>query len=194
METEYLKIGELKVVNGETFVKPDYYDDGLVHGTIFKDAEAYAKDWDAICYVPEYGVSGHESFNGGYYSNFDGYTHNDLLEMCNGNRELCDYFFSKLLWAYPGTYMNEMDDEGIAYFYRFIKPGAKVWWNDPAGETSGEYTVWGCPFEFDEQGEPVEPESFSSDAIIIIGTENSEAEVTPFELTPIYLDLITDSE
>lgn len=186
METEYLKIGELKIIDGEAFVKPDYYDDSLTAGNIFKDAEAYDKDWDAICYVPEYGVSRFEDDEDGYYSDFDGYTHNDLLRMRNGNRELCDNLFFKLLWAYPSTYLNEMDDEDIAYFYRFIKPGAKVWWNDPAGETSGEYTVWGCPFEFDDHGEPVEPESFSSDAIIIIGTDDSEAEVTPFELTPIY--------
>lgn len=57
METEYLKIGELKIIDGEAFVKPDYYDDSLTAGNIFKDAEAYDKDWDAICYVPEYGVS-----------------------------------------------------------------------------------------------------------------------------------------
>ena len=107
--------------------------------------------------------------------------------MCCGNRELCDYFFfSKLMWAYPDTYMDEWDDEDIAYFYRFIKPGAKVWWNDPAGATSGEYTVFDVPFEFDEHGEPIEPETFTSDAIILIGNGVFEVEVTPFELTPIY--------
>lgn len=44
METEYLKIGELKIIDGEAFVKPDYYDDSLTAGNIFKDAEAYDKD------------------------------------------------------------------------------------------------------------------------------------------------------
>lgn len=82
--------------------------------------------------------------------------------------------------------MNELDDEDLAYFYRFITPGAQVWWNDPAKETSGKYTVYGVPFEFDEYGEPVDPESFALDAVIIIGHENSEAEVTPIELTPVY--------
>lgn len=82
--------------------------------------------------------------------------------------------------------MNEIDDENISYFYRFIKPGAKVWWNDPAGEKSGEYTVYVCPFEFDENDELKNPETFCSDAIIRIGNEYSEAEVSPFELTPIY--------
>lgn len=184
---EYLKVGESKIVDGETLVKLGYYDDGLSYGEIFKDEEAYDNDWDAICYVPEYGFDECEPDTDGFYETFDGYSHNDLLKLCNGNRELCDYLFhSQCVWAYPSTYIEEWDDNDIAYFYRFIKPGAKVWWNDPAGETSGEYTVWGCPFEFGEHGEPVEPESFSSDAVIIIGTDNSEAEVTPFELTPIY--------
>ena len=183
---EYLKVGENKIVEGEIYIRPDYYDNGLDQGIIFKDAEAYEKYWDAICYVPEYGVSDCEPDENGFYHEFDGYTHNDLLDKCNGNRELCDYLFSNLSWTYPDTYMNEIDDENISYFYRFIKPGAKVWWNDPVGETSGEYSVYVCPFEFDENDEIKNPEAFGPDAIILIGNEYSEAEVPPFELTPIY--------
>lgn len=182
---EYLKVGELKVVGEEILIKPGYYDNGLDFGHIFKDEEAYKKDWDAICYVPEYAFTD-ANIDEGFAVYPDGLTHNQLLDMCSGNREWCDYLFSKLIWAYPDTYMNEWDVEDIAYFYRFIKPGAKVWWNDPAGETSGEYTVFSAPFEFDEHGEPIEPETFTSDAIILIGNEVSEAEVNPFELTPIY--------
>lgn len=185
-DDEYFKIGESKVVDGEVMIKPDYYDDGLSFGNIFKDAETYEKDWDAVCYVPEHAFDDMEPDNEGFYEVY-GYSHNDLLRLCNGNREMCDWLFhDKLIWAYPETYMDEMDDEDLAYFYRFITPGAKVWWNDPAGETSGEYTVYGVPFEFDEHGEPIEPDTFALDAVIIIGYENSEAEVTPAELTPVY--------
>lgn len=184
---EYLKVGELKVVGDAILIKPGYYNNGLDFGRIFKDEEAYGKDWDAICYVPEYAFKDATADDEGFAIDFDGVTHNQLLDMCCGNRELCDYFFfSKLMWAYPDTYMDEWDDEDIAYFYRFIKPGAKVWWNDPAGATSGEYTVFDVPFEFDEHGEPIEPGTFTSDAIILIGNGVFEVEVTPFELTPIY--------
>ena len=185
METEYLKIGESKFVDGEFYAKPGCYEDGVVSGCIYKDEEAYEKDWDAVCYIPEYAFQDQEVDEEGF-SQMTGYTHNDLLAMCNGNREWCDYFFQSCLWAYPETYLHDTDDEDIACFYSFIKPGAKVWWNDPAGETSGEYTVFGVPFEFDDHGEPIEPESFTLDAVIIIGNDNSEAEVTPAELTPIY--------
>lgn len=185
METEYLKIGELKVMDGEMFIKPDCYTDGLSFGSIFKDAEAYEKDWDAICYVPEYAFEDVECDEEGFYK-ADGFSHNELLAMCNGNREQCDHLFNECAWAYPTTYLTEWEEGDFAYFYRFIKPGAKVWWNDPAGEASGEYAVFGVPFEFDNHGEPINPDDFALDAVIIIGRENSEVEVTPIELTPIY--------
>ncbi len=181
----YIKIGQSKTIDDQTLIKPDYYDDGLAFGNIFKDEEAYKNDWDAICYVPEHAFDDIEPDEDGFYE-VTGYSHNDLLNLFAGNRELCDWMFhDKLVWAFPETYFDELSDEDIAHFYRFITPGAKVWWNDPAGETTGEYTVFGVPFEFNEQGEPVEPETFASDAIILIGDEVSEAEVTPCELTPI---------
>lgn len=187
MNTEYLKVGEAKIVNGEVCIKPDYFDDGLTYGTIFKDEEAYDNDWNAVCYVPEYGFEKASIDDEGLFQEFDGYTHNDLLELCMGNREWCDYLFhSRCKWAYPSTYIEEEDYDDISYFYRFIKPGAKVWWNDPAGETSGEYTVWAAPFEFDDNGELIEPDTFDLDAIVMIGTDNSEAEVMVHELVPIY--------
>lgn len=194
MAKEYLKVGEKKRIDGTLMFKPDEYSDGLVDGCIFKDEEAYENDWNAVCYIPEHAFDHCEKDSEGFYE-VTGYTHNDLLDMCYGNREWCDYLFqSKCLWAYPDTYMTEWDDEDIAYFYRFIKPGAKVWWNDPAGETSGVYEVFGVPFEFDKNGEPVNPEDFSMDAIILIGNEYSGAEVTPNELTPIYPDLINNNK
>lgn len=182
---KYLKVGEVKIIDGHTFVKPGYIDDGFAFGDIFKDEEVYNKDWGAVCYVPEQGFDNDEKDADDFYY-VTGYTHNELLDLCGGNRELCDYLFEKLMWACPETYLNELDDEDISYYYRFIKPGAKVWWNDPEGETSGEYTVFNTPFEFDDKGELISPESFDSNGIILIGNEVSEVEVTPFELTPIY--------
>lgn len=193
-EKEYLKIGEIKRIDGEVLVKRGYYDDGVTFGYIFKDEEAYEKDWNAICYVPEACFADIEPDEDDFCSIGYGYTHNDLLELCNYNRELCDAFFDGCKWACPETYWNEWDEvEDIAYYYNFLQTGAKVWWNDPAGETSGEYEVLDVPFKFDEQGELVDPENFSLDTIILIGNGCSEAEVTPNELTPLYPDLISKS-
>lgn len=183
-EQEYLKIGRCREVDGEIQYKPEYHSDGISYGYIFKDEEAYEKDWGATCYISEYAFE--NELEDGFFSETFGYSHNDLLRLCNGNRELCDCLFNKMCWAYPETYLDEYDDEDLAYFYRFIIEGAKVWWEDPAGETSGEYTVFSVPFRYDEHGEIVEQDSFSSDAIILIGDEVSEIEVTPYELTSVY--------
>lgn len=182
---KYVKIGELRIVDGDVSVKQGYFDDGLAFGRIFKDEEIYRLNWDAVCYVPEQGFSGIPD-DEGFYHNFDGFTHNDLLRICNGNRELCDALFDDLKWAYPSTYAFEWEDQDIAYYYRFIVPGAKVWWNDPAGETSGEYEVYESPFEWDERGELVNADEIGLDAVILIGNGYSEAEVFATELTPIY--------
>lgn len=192
---EYLKVGEITVVSGEVFIRPEYYTNGLSFGTIFKDEEAYDNDWDAICYVPEYGFETEDRDKEGFYHEFSGYTHNDLLELCMGNREWCDYLFhDQCFWMYPEAYIENMTDEDIAEFYRFVKLDAQVWWNDPAGETSGEYTVFGVPFKFDETGELTDDSLFDLDVIVLITDDCSEAEVALHELTPVYSDLKTDSE
>lgn len=183
-----IQIGRSKFVNGQQLIKPGYFDNGITFGAIFKDGVAYLNDWDAICYVPTYAFNDVGADEDGFME-IGGYSHNDLLFLCHGNRELCDWlFYCQLNWAFPETYLDEMDEDGelMAFFYRFIVPGAKVWWNDPAGETSGEYTVFEAPFKFDEKGKLINPGSFYSDSIVLIGDGVSEAEVTPFELTPVY--------
>lgn len=170
------------------------------NGFIFKDYEAYEKDWNAPCYVPEYaGEDASITKDGVEYEcggeNCDYYTHNDLLELCFGNREWCDALFNELDWCYPETIINEEDDEDTAYYYRFIKPGAKVWWHDPAGETSGEYEVYQVPFSFNEHGELTgNYDEFSLDAMVRLTSPYGEADVYVHELTPIYPDLIEPQE
>lgn len=164
------------------------------NGFIFKDCEAYKDNWDAPCYVPEYAgedaaitINGIEYECGGEDCNF--YTHNDLLKLCCGNREWCDALFNSLDWCYPETKIEEEDDEDTAYYYRFIKHGAKVWWHDPTGEASGEYEVCRATFSFDEHGELTgDRDEFFLDAIVGIVSPNCEIEVHVNELTPVYPD------
>ncbi len=169
------------------------------NGFIFKDYEAYENDWNAPCYVPEYaGEDAGVTVNGVEYEcggeNCDYYTHNDLLELCFNNREWCDALFYSLDWCYPETRIAEEDDATTAYHYRFIKPGAKVWWNDPEHRTSGEYEVFGVPFQFDEHGELTgDVNAFALDAIVRIASPYSEAEVPVHELTPVYPDFAAQS-
>jgi hypothetical protein len=185
MEIKKVSCGELKIVDGAYRFAPGYFDNGLAFGNIYKDVDAYEKDWDAVCYIPEHDFDDVKPDEDGFFA-IEGYTHNDLLDLCFGNREWCDYLFHRLEWACPETYINEFEDEDIGYFYRFLKKGAKVWWNDPEELTSGEYTVFEVPFEFNEHGEPIDPDDFSLDTVVLIGNDHSEAEVPVCELIPIY--------
>lgn len=188
---EYLKVGELKVVDGTTYVKPDFYDDGLVSGCIFKDEEAYEKDWGKPCYIAESEFMDCECDENGFYKLSDLYatTHIHLLDCCWQNRELCDYMFSKLLWANEDTYFNEMDDVDFAYFYRFIQVGGKVLWWDNEALRQVEAEIYKSPYEWDEHGEPIDPEGFSLDQVICIANDHMEGEVTALQLTPVYEDI-----
>ena len=105
---EYLKIGERQKVGGKIQYKPERYDDGVEFGNIYKDEEVYEKEWDVTCYIPENAFKNEEE--DGFFSKVDGYSHNDLLRLCNGNRELCDHLFNKLCWAYPETYLSVQND------------------------------------------------------------------------------------
>lgn len=60
---------------------------------------------------------------------------------------------------------------------RIFHPGQRVFWRDPAGKTSGCYTVGSGN---DNKAEP------SEDDIIRIYSSASEAEVYPYELRPIF--------
>lgn len=97
---EYVKIGTCCKVNG------DYYFAGgeSEQGIIFKDSEAYEKDWDAPCYVPEYGFPD----DGRYEGTAEYYTHNNLLALCHNDKTLCDFVFDSVDWQYPETYLEEL--------------------------------------------------------------------------------------
>ena len=102
--SKYLKIGELKIVDGDVFVKQGYYDDGLAYGHIFKDEETYRLNRDAVCYIPEAHFQGLIPDEDGFYRNVRGYSHEDLLIICDNDEEMCDMLFNDLAWAPPEIY------------------------------------------------------------------------------------------
>lgn len=64
---------------------------------------------------------------------------------------------------------------------RKFKKGQKVWWNDPANETSGEYEVLDPKDEYNADTTEEDIADFD-DRIILIGDGTSEVEVYAAEL------------
>lgn len=64
---------------------------------------------------------------------------------------------------------------------RIFKEGQRVWWNDPAGETSGEYRVIDPKDEYNSEAAEDDIADFD-DRMILIGNGTSEAEVYAQEL------------
>jgi hypothetical protein len=86
------------------------------NGMVFKSKETYLYYPDEICYVPEYGFSKWSTFEWGEgckgsVDDVKGYTHNDLLKLCDGNEKLCDVMFDLLDWQFPETWLEGEDDE-----------------------------------------------------------------------------------
>lgn len=168
---EYGKIGSVTYIDGKPYFKFDYTDNGFV----FKDEEAYEKDWNAPCYVPEFakGDFYDEVYDCyGDHDECDWYSHNDLLELCHYNHKICDDMFSCLDWSYPETWLN---DDIIDYndAYDFVKQGAEVFWNDPDHDfASGFQTVDLLP----------EDEEWGADSVVTLasGTEVPLHELTQF--------------
>ncbi len=120
---DYKTIGKKLELKGRTLYAPDFYNDGLTFGTIFKDEKAFREDKNAVCYIPEHAFDDAETVmvDGEKYYDAEGYTRADLEAMIvddNGNPTYQDedgdkldieYFFSILCWAYPETYLNEFE-------------------------------------------------------------------------------------
>lgn len=64
---------------------------------------------------------------------------------------------------------------------RTFKKGQRVYWNDPAGETSGEYTVIDPKDEYNKDFTEEDTADFD-ERMIVIGNGTSEAEVYASEL------------
>lgn len=85
-------------------------------------------------------------------------------------------------------WLNKIDDEELMHYIQenweieirettWLKVGNLCYWKDPAGETSGIYTIEEIRYD------PTDlDDSLSSDTIILIGNGYSEAEVTLNEI------------
>lgn len=117
MKKDYEMAGKKATVNGQTFYSNEYYSfDGLSYGFVFKDEKAFRENPDEICYIPEHAFDDAEEviINGETFYAVEGYTRNALEQLIEGEIDEdgdpidIEYFFQKLEWAYPETYLLEM--------------------------------------------------------------------------------------
>lgn len=121
MERELQQAGRCIVKDGRTYFTNEYLSiDGLGYGYVYKNEQAFKEDPKAVCYIPEYGfadaeeveIDGQRCYPA---DEVDAYTREDLEALVGENVDEdtgeiinIDYFFWKLEWAYPETYLMEM--------------------------------------------------------------------------------------
>lgn len=118
----YIQIGEKRIIDGKEYYSPDYYDDGLTFGYIYKNEKAFYENPKEICYIPEafFDERCDKELDDREWWHTGGYTRKDLEDMLydedgnpiylDGDDEEVDAkaFFRTLLWACPETYINEL--------------------------------------------------------------------------------------
>lgn len=118
----YDKVGHCHRENGQYIITSEYVAINGTEGAFFKDGEAYENNWDAPCYAEEAAFDDLEATE-------EYWTHLSLLEACGYNEKLCDVMFQELSWQCPDTWLNELENEDYAYFWSWMKPGVKAFYN-----------------------------------------------------------------
>ena len=121
MAKELQHAGKRIELDGQTYFTNEYFSiDGCGYGYVYKDEKAFKEDPKAVCYIPEYGfedaepveIDGEDFYPAEQVSGYtremleqmiEGYVDEDTGEAIN-----LDYFFWKLEWAFPETYLLEM--------------------------------------------------------------------------------------
>lgn len=103
-----------------------YFGGRSEQGWIYKNYDAYENHLNKVCYISEYGF---DDYYNDLFHLFDlyhnkefnieslyeelanvsgGYTHKDILDLCNGQEEVAIAVFDTIDWQYPETYIEEM--------------------------------------------------------------------------------------
>jgi hypothetical protein len=187
-QKQWVMVGKhLKNEDGEDYYVLDYTEQGMA----YKDEDAFWNRPDEVCYVPEACIEQNDDGTWSEPIAYQGYTGKDILDLCYGNFELAHIVFDTVDWQCPETYLNELEmDAGMDWYsiWSFVRPHHMVYWEDPEGITSGEYTVIDFPQlskEGDIEDEAFMQENVTPDTIVSIANETSMAEVTLTELRAI---------
>ena len=121
MERELQQAGRCIVKDGRTYFTNEYLSiDGCGYGYVYKNEKAFKEDPKAVCYIPEHAfddvetvtIDGEECYPA---EALDTYSREELERMIEGETDAdtdkpidIEYFFWKLEWAYPSTYLMEM--------------------------------------------------------------------------------------
>ena len=91
MDRKYLKVGTYvpETEDKETVIQREYYRQGW----IFKDEAAFLFHADQVCYVPELSDGG--------------YTRQDFMALCNGQKDFAAECFRAVDWQCPETWVDE---------------------------------------------------------------------------------------
>lgn len=122
MERKNLQIGLKSEFNGTTLYSPEYYDDGLSFGRVYKNYKAFYENPDEVCYVPESEFEDNpdvHEIDGRLFYEVQGYTRNDLELLSkpyddepyideDGNTIDAEAIFDGVWWQSPETYFNEI--------------------------------------------------------------------------------------
>ena len=90
-DKKYLKVGSYTAATVETtaVIEREFYG----QGNIFKDVEAYNTRLDKVCYVPELSDTV--------------YTHQDFLDIIDGQETLAVNLFDRVDWQHPETLLDD---------------------------------------------------------------------------------------
>ena len=92
-------------------VYPDY----TAQGFVYKNAFAFMMKNDEICYISEHGFDNAEHWENEYVlSECEGYTYQDIVDICQGNEKVAELVFANIDWQGPGAYYEELEPEEIA--------------------------------------------------------------------------------
>lgn len=128
IKTQYEKVGSYTQLKDKDYqFVGGYGESGAIY---FKDEENFIKHPNEPCYAPEAVFDNEESVVTEEYE-----TYKTLLEKCFYNEKICQAMFYDIEWQHPDTWLNEWDEEDIAYFYDFVKVGNKVFWNEQPWRT-----------------------------------------------------------
>lgn len=164
MAKDKVMIGSIRYEHGSFYIKAGYGScDGLNQGMFFKDELAYENNMNAPCYAPECYFDDEDEICDSFY------THRSFLQLCSYNEELCDACFAAMSWQTPETWLNELEAEDYAHFWRWLLEGKQAYlWVD--------YYEW-LPGFYDVIQIEDEPDEWSSNTEVILRRE------CPFDCT-----------
>ena len=107
-------IGKYIPATGDTeeVVEKEFFGQGF----IYKNDEAFRKNMDEICYIPEFSrlsCFNEETNEDVEYGSHTKYTRRDFINLCNDNEKLAEMLFDDVDWQHPESLLEEWSECGL---------------------------------------------------------------------------------